>query len=473
LYVDFTPDFADYNITAIISGVENASRVRKYFPAVYGTKIGKLSIAFFDRATDTLDEAFDRFAKNHDTVLRADVIEYPYLTADSANIKPAPKSIVMYHDKLSFSVLDRSIIFGETLNAEDFLKTEDNSGITGITYLKTPDFWHIGLQSVSVSVKFADGTEKTVAAKLNIYQGKNIVTLPVGTDKTSIGGQMFAPGSTAVMVAGADRLDMKRTGRSYYVALNLDENIIYGVVKTEGEEAAFVSDDEPPVFESVPNLYAQVGGSVNYLDGVVASDNNGDPDITVDLSEVNPGKVGRYKVNYTATDIGGNTATASTYISLSNSNPSTVLANADRVLASITNNSMTQYDKARAIYNWVIGHVSYVGGSAHDSVIDGANTAFNRGRGDCFIYYSASEILLTRAGIRNMRVKRLGGSSEHYWNIVNVGDGWYHFDTTPYSGGAPRVRFMFSESQAQAYSRQYTYLYYGYDHSLYPTVNWN
>ena len=34
--------------------------------------------------------------------------------------------------------------------------------------------------------------------------------------------------------------------------------------------------------------------------------------------------------------------------------------------------------------------------------------------GDCFTYYSVSEVLLTRAGIPNMCVTRQGGKTQHF-----------------------------------------------------------
>ena len=31
-----------------------------------------------------------------------------------------------------------------------------------------------------------------------------------------------------------------------------------------------------------------------------------------------------------------------------------------------------------------------------------------------------------------MRVTRVGGKTSHYWNLINCGDGWYHFDSCPH-----------------------------------------
>jgi len=111
--------------------------------------------------------------------------------------------------------------------------------------------------------------------------------------------------------------------------------------------------------------------------------------------------------------------------------------------------------------------------------IDAAKAAyecFTRGRGNCYTYFAASMVLLTRAGIPNEPVKRHVPGSYHYWNLVNTGSGWYHFDTCPTPGNAVTInqRFMFTQSQAEEYSaviisaaglKNY---YYVYDKSTVP-----
>ena len=39
---------------------------------------------------------------------------------------------------------------------------------------------------------------------------------------------------------------------------------------------------------------------------------------------------------------------------------------------------------------------------------------------------------MTRVGIENKDIERVpSGNTLHYWNLVNIGEGWYHFDATP------------------------------------------
>ena len=56
-----------------------------------------------------------------------------------------------------------------------------------------------------------------------------------------------------------------------------------------------------------------------------------------------------------------------------------------------------------------------------------------------------------------------------YWNLVDTGEGWYHFDATPRADKT--IVFMWSENQLladEAVRRSHVY-----DHSLFPTVNAN
>ncbi len=74
-----------------------------------------------------------------------------------------------------------------------------------------------------------------------------------------------------------------------------------------------------------------------------------------------------------------------------------------------------------------------------------------------------------------MRVTRINGNSNHYWNIVNPDEGgWYHFDTTPLAKIHPDT-FMFTDSQAAEYTERIKEAtgavnYYTYDADLYPEI---
>jgi len=88
---------------------------------------------------------------------------------------------------------------------------------------------------------------------------------------------------------------------------------------------------------------------------------------------------------------------------------------------------------------------------------------------------AASRVLLTRAGIENQTVQRYAGAARtHYWNLVNVGNGWHHFDAcpTPDNAVTNSQRFMFTESKARQYTEaiKTSYRYYEYDKATVPEV---
>jgi hypothetical protein len=80
------------------------------------------------------------------------------------------------------------------------------------------------------------------------------------------------------------------------------------------------------------------------------------------------------------------------------------------------------------------------------------------------------EVMITRAGIENMHIMRIPGTrTVHHWSLVNIGEGWYHFDAYPrkISDNA----YYFGDLEAEAVTRRNPdLLYYLYDKSLDPEV---
>jgi hypothetical protein len=75
-------------------------------------------------------------------------------------------------------------------------------------------------------------------------------------------------------------------------------------------------------------------------------------------------------------------------------------------------------------------------------------------------------------GIPNIRVERLRyeGETNHYWHMINCGDGWYHFDACIH---LPEFfSFMLTDAEAEAYSRQKgkNAYYYRHDKEKYPAT---
>lgn len=240
--------------------------------------------------------------------------------------------------------------------------------------------------------------------------------------------------------------------------------------KTEVKATLTVKlDTEPPVFSGITDKIVYEGDSVSYKKGVTVTDNR-DTNIsfTVDSSKVNLNKPGTYKVYYTAVDSSENKATESATITVKELviTDEMLWAKVDPILEKITKKSMTKREVAYAIYKWVKSNVSYTGTSDKTDWRKEAYKGIVNGVGDCFTYYAVSEALLTRAGIDNMRVTRVGGKTQHFWNLINCGDGWYHFDACPNKD--KMETFMLTDAEVEAYTKKRGNNYYNFDKSLYP-----
>lgn len=256
---------------------------------------------------------------------------------------------------------------------------------------------------------------------------------------------------------------------------------------TSSPEATVPPDTRPPLISGAHDLTATVGASLSYRSGVTAVDEtDGDVPLKIDASAVDLTQPGEYPVVYRARDKAGNlaevTVTAVVTEPPEGESPEEVSAQptqeqvdaeADKILARIIDDSMSQYEKARAIYNYVNSHVKYVGTSDKSSWLVGAYVGFTRGRGDCYNYFACSKALLTRAGIPNVDLTRVGGRTDHYWQLVNVGSGWYHFDTCPHPKGYPLTCFLVDEQTVRSYTEECTPVrtnYYVYDYDACPVV---
>ncbi|HHZ12915.1 MAG TPA: DUF5011 domain-containing protein [Clostridiales bacterium] len=218
-----------------------------------------------------------------------------------------------------------------------------------------------------------------------------------------------------------------------------------------------VEDTEPPVIVGDNEKLVYVGEKVSYRKHVTVTDNRDENvDLNIDSSAVNLKKPGTYPVTYKATDSSGNTATKTinfivkekpkNYVSEDEVN---VLA--DQILANIIKEGMSQREKARAIYDWTRAHIKYV--NDYENNTDWVRAAYDgikNAKGDCYAFFGTAKALLTRAGIDNLDIVKKGGG--HYWSMVNLGNGWYHYDTTPRRTGGEF--FMLTDAQLEAYSKK-------------------
>ncbi len=230
-------------------------------------------------------------------------------------------------------------------------------------------------------------------------------------------------------------------------------------------------DTQAPEFQGVADKTVFIGDSVSYKQGVSVTDNK-DKELkfSVDNSKVNLKKEGTYPVTYTATDMAGNKASKKINVVVKKFVVTEDMVNelSDKILAKITKSSMSKREVAYAIYSWTKKNISYSGDSDKSDWLAEAYRGMTNKVGDCFTYFSVAQAMLTRVGIDNMEVNRVGGRTRHYWSLVNVGEGWYHFDSCPNRDG--KESFMLTDKEVEEYTEKRGNNYYIYDKTLYPAT---
>lgn len=255
----------------------------------------------------------------------------------------------------------------------------------------------------------------------------------------------------------------------------------------EGRTASYeatltvMRNEIPPTIHGTRNIEVTVGSNILLRSGVTAYDAFGrELDFTVDSGSLNLDVSGVYHVTYFVQDSCGNMATEEIRVYVLEVDIDWIYDRVDVIFRDIMRADMTQVQQARAIFDWVGANISYAAAIGRNTVYEGANQALRNRQGNCFIFFAISEVMLTRAGIENMRISRMPGTTNptnHVWNLINPdGLGWHHFDTTPIRGN-PVDRFLFTNSQAIEFTETILRLnqasnYYTFDETLYPEIVW-
>lgn len=252
---------------------------------------------------------------------------------------------------------------------------------------------------------------------------------------------------------------------------------IYNPVKKSYSFKWGTKDTAAPVFSGLLKGKSGVNGDyyrIYYSDKkemysfkkfVTAKDNrDGKVKVNADLSKINWKKSGVYKIYFWAEDKAGNVG--KTWAKVQVFVPGTAERIADQILRSITRKNWSNVKKARAIYRYITRHCSYVAHTGHIQWRNAAVKSFRYHSGDCYSYFAMSKLLMTRAGIPNIQIKRYPTPHglRHFWNLVYVNGGWYHFDTTPRTRGGNFC--LKTDAQLWAYSRGYTFQF---KRNIYPT----
>lgn len=360
---------------------------------------------------------------------------------------------------------------GSVPAAEEFL-TEEGGEISYVTDVSEIDTNRLGAVPVTL---LTDGIEVTAQIIIKDTTPPTAKTKKVTTwlNKPKPVEDFVASmeDKTEVTASFATEPDWGREG---------EQSVSIRFTDTSGNEAVYAAqlvikrDTEKPTI-SVSNIDVAVGGTISYKKAVSYFDNLDTQDemtLTIDRKTVDVNKVGTYTVIYTVTDSSGNSVSAEGKVNVLREEPAwkdeeKIHAKADEVLASILNTSMTDKQKAQAIYRWIKSHVGYISHSEKGDYMRGAYEGLFKGQGDCFVYASTAKELLTRAGIKNMDIVKAAVNPSHYWNLVDVGDGWYHFDSTPRKDKTEF--FLMSDADLEAYSTTHKNSHI-YDRSQYPEI---
>ena len=197
-------------------------------------------------------------------------------------------------------------------------------------------------------------------------------------------------------------------------------------------------DSIAPVIEGTKDIEAFVGDSIRYrTDVTVTDDLDPNPTLDIDTSGVNLNEAGTYDVVYRAKDFSGNTTEVTIKLTLTKKpktyvDPSTVEAEAKKVLNKITKSGMSDMEKALQITWWVRYNINYVAKADNSSWTRAAYDGLVKRQGNCYNFAMTAKALFDAAGIENMIITREPFIYHgHYWNYINIDGEWYHCDSTP------------------------------------------
>lgn len=260
--------------------------------------------------------------------------------------------------------------------------------------------------------------------------------------------------------------ELRQTGAVYELPVSYDGQELTITVE--------IIDTTPPVIEGAKNIEVFAGDTISYKKGIELSDNAaGEVSLSVENDEVDLNTPGNYPVRYVATDSSGNSSVSEITVFVREHSDKEKITDelAEALIQELTTETMSDWDKCYKLWNWCRTKISYsYSAGDRSSVYAGAYEGLHNRSGDCYVYYATFTLLLQKCGIETMEIRRTGGKSDHWWNLVNLGDGWYHCDSSPRKKGDKYRCFMQTDAQVQAYTDAHPEHpnYYTFDETLYP-----
>lgn len=127
--------------------------------------------------------------------------------------------------------------------------------------------------------------------------------------------------------------------------------------------------------------------------------------------------------------------------------------NAQEIIAKITDNSMTDVEKVRAVNDYIVANTVYT--EHTNSSPHSAYTVLAERGGVCQGYALLAHTMLQKLGIETKYIVGYVGQEGHAWNLVKLGGEWYHLDTTwndpvPDRKGAIRYQYFLVDDRTMA-----------------------
>ena len=242
----------------------------------------------------------------------------------------------------------------------------------------------------------------------------------------------------AVTISYVNPMEAPLEGGSYEVPVRVAD--AYGNEIVVNVPFEVTADTAAPVLTVPECVYAYIGGTASYLEGVeVTDDFDPNPNVEVDLSQVDSETPGVYTITYTATDAHGNSVSKTADLILEVM-PEVFLERSEvygmaaqvlynDVLDGVAIEEFTDVEVAFRIFHWAHINIGYTGTSDKSDWTIAAMDGFSTHTGDCYTYYAVCRAMLDVAGIENVRVERYPiTSSPHYWNLIKIDGQWYHCD---------------------------------------------
>lgn len=213
-----------------------------------------------------------------------------------------------------------------------------------------------------------------------------------------------------------------------------------------------IDDFEAPFFYGVKPIEIYENDIIKYRDGITIVDNmDPHPVLSIDNSQVDVTKPGKYTVTYTGTDATGNSRSLKTTVTVVEKpegyvEPEEIYILAERYLNQITDNSMSDIEKCFKVYYWCKANINYIGTSDKSHWTIGAYEGFSTLAGDCFTYAACAKAMFDLIGVDSYIIERCDPTtSTHFWNLIEIDGQWYFCDCS--RTNTPMNAFCLTDSE--------------------------